>query len=509
MALIPSCALCLAVCDAQSFLTSCEHFFCGRCVRRLQHPALRSFTGNSDNVEDKTGLHFGTFGTVDSGGTQGGSEKLPPPICPICKARGYQLLPITHKNLRPLFEDTSAVMEQNQRVVSAQLRHYRQIHRRMTDAFKVLNTNYRALEKKMKTLQQELKDTKETLRTLQQYAEKQKKEIEVLSSSKVSSDSARALSGDYFSCSSQGNGQRLRQSGPPPQAPSTASSTRYCPSGEERQYRSSSWENTEVWDCQSGAQRVHAAPPSPHLPVHMSSQYAHRYPHPYRSHQQASKTPPSSPLPSSSTLSSPPPLGWAATSSTSKGSKRSREAENDSLSSRGNYDREGVPPQPLSRTENSSGDECYRVGHSSHSGVTECGGRIPSSSLSKEREYRDDRISSGYPTHSPSPIQTTCTTNTSTNTSSSHDAARVMSSNRNSSGAGGALSSPYRHRDGHGVNQKGFVSGMSSRSPPWRSTASPVPQCPTGPSSRMLSSPMTDQMIPIRRLRSQPGSGRH
>lgn len=129
---------------------------------------------------------------------------------------------IAHKNLRPLFQDTCVTMEQSNRVIKSQLHHYRQIQHRMTEALKVLNTKYQAMEKSLKAAKHELKETKETLRTVQQYTQKQKKEIAVLSknasvpiagSSHSSHCSPHANTGG--SSSSSGGGRRGDQPSPP------------------------------------------------------------------------------------------------------------------------------------------------------------------------------------------------------------------------------------------------------------------------------------------------------
>lgn len=505
MALIPSCALCLTVCDAQSFLTSCEHFFCGRCVRRLQHPALRSFNGGNGSGEDKTGLPFEGFGAADScSSVQGGVEKAPPstPVCPVCKARDYQLLPITHKNLRPLFEDTSATMERNQRVVSAQLRHYRQIHQRMTDAFKVLNTNYRALEKKIKSLQQELKDTKETLRTLQQYTEKQKQEIEMLSSQKAASHAVIASNGEYFSRLAQGEERGIGHAMCPPASPST----RYSSLGEQRPYLSS-WEERNAWSAPQGDPKIHATPPAPPLSPHFSEQGnpndCHRYSYPCRPPPQVLHTPPCPPSASPSS-SSPPPslasLGWAATSSTVMTFKRSREKEQERLSPRRPH-RGQLSPLATSQQESGSRGEPLRGGGNvvHRGGVTECGVRQTSSPLSREGERGERRsMSTRYPSHSPSPIAT-----------SSHGAAAMANSSSHSTGAGGSLGAPYAlPREVLSGVQKSYRSMPASPSPSWRSTASPAPVRPTGPTSRMLASPMKEPMILASRLPHHAGNTR-
>lgn len=159
MSLQPTCLLCLSPCDGNSFLTSCEHFFCSRCTQQLNHP--------------QAGLHK-KLSSSDSATLSG-------MVCPICKARGYQLLPVTHKSLRPLFQDAAAAISQSQRVLTSQLRHYRQVHRRMSEALKALSKKCSDMEKNLRLTTQELGDTKETLRTVQQYTQKQKKEIDALS----------------------------------------------------------------------------------------------------------------------------------------------------------------------------------------------------------------------------------------------------------------------------------------------------------------------------------------
>lgn len=489
MALIPSCSLCLAVCDAQSFLTSCEHFFCGRCVRRLQHPALRSFRENGGCGDTASGPPFSAFGEVDSASPssislQSGLEKLPPsaPVCPVCKAKGYQLLPITNKNLRPLFEDTSAAMERNQRVVSAQLRHYRQIHRRMTEALKVLNTNYRTLEKNHKAVQQELKDTKETLRTLQQYAAKQKQEIDSLSFQKTVSDPMRSPNSDYFLRSSQGGDY-------PPRNPYPPRSPHYPPSRED-QYASAPWEKQEAFYGRSGDSRVY--PPSQPPPKAMSADDAPRYSYPYRSPQQIPATPPCPPLQVPSSPSSAPPLGWAATSSMMTAFKRSREGANNEIPTKGRHNCERDSPHTATNG-NSSSVGTFRGVHSPRRGVTECSGDR-ASSLSGEGERGGKSMPRGYQSISPSPLTVV------------QGAAQISSGSRTSSGAGSLLSAQQRHYEAPNGHQKSFVSATSSPSPSWRSTASPLPLRPIDPVSRMLVSPMAAHALPMTR-QSLPKGG--
>lgn len=156
MSLQPTCILCLSACDAASFLTSCEHFFCGRCAKRLLQ------------------------GAPSVGGNSCSPLSLPAP-CPICRKPGVQLLSLTHRSIRPLFQDPTELMQQSNRMVSAQLRHYRQIHQRMMEALKVLNTKYQGMERALKDTKRELQDTKATLRTVQQFTQKQNKEIDELS----------------------------------------------------------------------------------------------------------------------------------------------------------------------------------------------------------------------------------------------------------------------------------------------------------------------------------------
>lgn len=173
MSLEPTCILCLSACDQNGVLTSCDHFFCSRCVQRLQKT-------NSINHNNH---HPG--GNGNEGGATSGQA------CPICKMPGYQVMPVAHKNLRPLFQDSVLPMEQSSRVIKSQLHHYRQIQRRMAEALKVLNTKYQTMEKALKQAKQELRETKETLRTVQQYTQKQKKEIDALSKS-ATTDAAQA-----------------------------------------------------------------------------------------------------------------------------------------------------------------------------------------------------------------------------------------------------------------------------------------------------------------------------
>lgn len=483
MALIPSCSLCLAICDAQSFLTSCEHFFCGRCVRRLQHPALRSFRENGSCGDGALGPPFSAFGEANSASSsstslQSGLEKLPPsvPVCPVCKAKGYQLLPITNKNLRPLFEDTSGAMERNQRVVSAQLRHYRQIHRRMTEALKALNTNYRALEKNHKAVQQELRDTKETLRTLQQYTAKQKQEIDSLSLQKTVSDPMRSPNSEYFLHSSQGD-DFCQRNPYPPCAP-------HYPSSREDQYASSPWEKQEAFYARSGDSRIY--PPSRPLPKAMNVDEAPRYSYPYHSPLPVPTTSPCPPLQVPSSPSSAPPLGWAATSSMVTAFKRTREEGSNEIPTRGRQDRERDSPH-TAPNGNSSRVGTFRGVDSSRRVVTECGGERASFSLSGERERGERSMSRGYQNNSPSSLTEV------------QGAAKVSSNSRTSSGAGSSLSAPHRHHEAQSEHHKPFISAASSPSPSWRSTASPLPLRPIDTASRLLVSPMTAHGTPMTR----------
>eukprot|EP00796_Vickermania_ingenoplastis_P004327 gene4327-3141_t len=136
MSLQPTCILCLSLCDGSGFLTIVP-----RCPYR----------------------------------------RPPSKACPVCKKQGYQLLSLSHKSVRPLFQDPMEIMQQSNRVLGAQLLHYRQIQQRMTEALKVLNSKYQQMDRSLKAAKQELHDTKETLRTVQQYTQKQSQEIDALS----------------------------------------------------------------------------------------------------------------------------------------------------------------------------------------------------------------------------------------------------------------------------------------------------------------------------------------
>lgn len=244
MSLEPSCILCLSQCDNGGFLTSCEHFFCSRCVQRLQQQ--RQHNGN--------GLQ----------------------ACPICKKQDIKLLPLTHKSLRPLFQDPGAIMNQSQRVVTAQLMHYRQIHHRMREALKVLNAKYQGMDGTLKATQRELQETKETLRTVQQYTQKQKKEIEELSKS----SSAQPYHPSGISHSRE-----------------SSFSARLSP------HQHTAKEHMPLWASGQGATGTSPSPSFPHLcgeepqsPCHTKAQIPHSF----------------------------PSLGWSATSSVMK---RCREDE--------------------------------------------------------------------------------------------------------------------------------------------------------------------------------------
>lgn len=105
----PICILCLRSCDSSGCLSSCNHFFCARCVPRLP-PA---------------------------------NPPSAPPQCPVCK-KPYRLVSINSTAVQPLLQDPHSLLK----VVSNQYARQRHVIARMQEALKALKEEVKTIERK-------------------------------------------------------------------------------------------------------------------------------------------------------------------------------------------------------------------------------------------------------------------------------------------------------------------------------------------------------------------------
>ncbi|GET86867.1 hypothetical protein, conserved [Leishmania tarentolae] len=114
MSFQPICVLCLGDCNRDGGITSCNHYFCSRCISRL--PAAAP--------------------------------------CPLCQ-RPYQLVKLDYPNAQQLLQDGATALERTEKLIISQVRHYQEVIRRMRQALVMLHGQHQDMRQKSQEKQAE------------------------------------------------------------------------------------------------------------------------------------------------------------------------------------------------------------------------------------------------------------------------------------------------------------------------------------------------------------------